>query len=477
MADVLVLGAGMTGLATAMLLAKDGHDVTVLERDPAPPPVPGEAAWTSWERRGVTQFRLPHLLLSRFRQDCDAELPDVSREIESAGGLRFNYLRYMLGPDVPPPEAVPDGDDDFEMLTGRRPVVEAAMASVASKTPRVQIRRGVAVGGLITGTNTHREVPHVVGARTTTGEKVHADLVVDAMGRRSPLARLLLQAGLRPPDEEIEDIGFRYYSRHFCAADGGSSLPEARVPSFLPVGSVILLSLPCDSGTWAVTLVALDEDRQLFGLSDPRRWSAAVRAIPGAAHWLDGEPLEDRVVTISGIEDRHRGFVLAGRPVASGVVAVGDAWACTNPTVGRGASLALMHAILLRRVLREVGADAPLVLAEAFHEATAGELYPWFAWTRDGDRLRRAEIRAVIGTAAPTTADDAWALEGALAAAARYDTDCFRALVRARAVLQPLEEASATPGLRERAFELAGSMSSAPSPWPSREQLVALAND
>ncbi len=77
----------------------------------------------------------------------------------------------------------------------------------------------------------------------------------------------------------------------------------------------------------------------------------------------------------------------------------------------------------------------------------------------------------------PTTADDAWALEGALAAAARYDTDCFRALVRARAVLQPLEEASATPGLRERAFELAGSMSSAPSPWPSRERLVALAND
>ena len=36
MAEILVLGAGLTGLTTAMLLARDGHDVTVLERDPAP---------------------------------------------------------------------------------------------------------------------------------------------------------------------------------------------------------------------------------------------------------------------------------------------------------------------------------------------------------------------------------------------------------------------------------------------------------
>jgi 2-polyprenyl-6-methoxyphenol hydroxylase-like FAD-dependent oxidoreductase len=37
MAEVLVLGAGLNGLAAAMLLARDGHRVTVLERDPAGP--------------------------------------------------------------------------------------------------------------------------------------------------------------------------------------------------------------------------------------------------------------------------------------------------------------------------------------------------------------------------------------------------------------------------------------------------------
>ena len=51
MATVLVLGAGMNGLTTAMLLARDGHEVTVLERDPAAPP-PAPQAWDHWERPG-----------------------------------------------------------------------------------------------------------------------------------------------------------------------------------------------------------------------------------------------------------------------------------------------------------------------------------------------------------------------------------------------------------------------------------------
>lgn len=475
MAHVLILGSGITGLGTAMLLAGDGHEVTVLERDPSPPPAPGEEAWATWQRRGVNQFRLPHFLLCRFRQICDAELPAVAQAIEAAGGLRLNYLDYILGP--PERRKVPrqPSDDDFELLTGRRPVVEAAMARMAEETPGVDVRRGVAVGGLLTGTSGGAGVPHVVGVRSENGEEVHADLVVDAMGRRSPLARLLSEAGQQPPREEVEDIGFRYFGRHFRPADG-SAFPEARVPSLFPIGSAILLTLPADNGTWSVTLVTLDEDRALSGLRDATRWSAAIRAIPVAAHWLDGEPIEDKVVTMVGLEDRHREFAPGGRPVASGVVAVGDAWACTNPTLGLGASLALMHALALRRVLREVGLDAPLSFTEAFHRATADELYPWFAWTRNSDRQRRWEIRRQIGGAAHVTDDDAWALENALTLAARRDPDCLRALVRARTVLQPFEEVTAAPGLRERAFDLARSGPSGPPPWPTRDELVALAN-
>ena len=71
MSAFIVIGGGVAGLSSAMLLARDGHHVTVLERDPSPPPAP-EEAWEIWERRGVSQFRLPHLFLPRFRELLDA---------------------------------------------------------------------------------------------------------------------------------------------------------------------------------------------------------------------------------------------------------------------------------------------------------------------------------------------------------------------------------------------------------------------
>ena len=41
------------------------------------------------------------------------------------------------------------------------------------------------------------------------------------------------------------------------------------------------------------------------------------------------------------IEDRVRNYIVDGVPVVTGVIAVGDAWACTNPSVGRGATIEL----------------------------------------------------------------------------------------------------------------------------------------
>ena len=38
MPKIIVLGAGVCGLAAAMLLARDGHEVTVMEQDSAAAP-------------------------------------------------------------------------------------------------------------------------------------------------------------------------------------------------------------------------------------------------------------------------------------------------------------------------------------------------------------------------------------------------------------------------------------------------------
>ncbi len=44
---IVVVGSGVVGLATAMLLAQQGHDVTVFERDDAPIPSSPEEAWSA----------------------------------------------------------------------------------------------------------------------------------------------------------------------------------------------------------------------------------------------------------------------------------------------------------------------------------------------------------------------------------------------------------------------------------------------
>lgn len=45
MARVTMVGSGVVGMALAMLLAADGHEVTCVERDAERPPGDAEAAW------------------------------------------------------------------------------------------------------------------------------------------------------------------------------------------------------------------------------------------------------------------------------------------------------------------------------------------------------------------------------------------------------------------------------------------------
>src|SRR3954454_4657838 len=101
-----------------MLLGGDGHAVTVLEPHPQTPPDDLDAEWHGWERRGVNQFRMLHFFLPRFRQVMEAELPQVVREFEAAGAMRFNTVADA--PDELTGGPRPD-DGSFETLTARRP--------------------------------------------------------------------------------------------------------------------------------------------------------------------------------------------------------------------------------------------------------------------------------------------------------------------------------------------------------------------
>src|SRR5581483_1913036 len=468
MARVVVVGGGLVGLSTAMLLAHDDHEVTVLERDAQEPPADADAAWTGWARRGVNQFRMLHYLLPRFRAVVSAELPEVAAALDDAGALRLNNL--ALAP-VELTGGLRPGDEQFEALTARRPVAEAVVARVAAATPNVEIRRGVAVKGFVPG-GSPDGVPHVAGVRTEDGHELTADVVVDASGRRSSTPRLLTDIGARAPIEELDDCGFVYYGRYFRSADG--STPAIIAPLLSHYDSVSILTLPADNGTWGVGLVTSARDTAMRAVRDADVWTRTVEAFPLVAHWLDGEPIDDGVAVMAKIEDRHRDFVVDGVPVATGVLPVGDAWACTNPSVGRGLSIGLLHAVALRDLLRDASLDDARAVALRWHETTAATVEPWFRATLSFDRHRLAEIEAALAGVPYETDDPSWEMTQALAHAAMQDADVFRGFLGVVGLLALPDEVLAQPGMFDKVVSLGRGWRDAPVVGPTRDELVKL---
>jgi 2-polyprenyl-6-methoxyphenol hydroxylase-like FAD-dependent oxidoreductase len=468
MAEILVLGAGLNGLVTAMLLARDGHSVTILERDDAPPGNNAENLWLDWQRPGVNQFRQLHYMLPRWRALMQRELPGVLEELIALGGSRVNMFDQL-------PAAVTggrrDGDERFETVTARRPVLEAAVATVAQRTHDVSIRRGVKVSGLLTGgRRVIASAPHVTGVVIEGGAVLRADLVVDATGRRSPIGSMIESAGGRSPHEEREDSGFVYYARHFRSSDG--SRPAVLGTLLQHFDSLSVLTLPADNDTWGVGFTTSARDKQLRGLRDVSAWHAALKLYPTAAHWGEAEPITD-VQVIAGIEDRYHRYVLDGDPIVTGLVAIGDAWACTNPSLGRGASIGMLHACALRDLLRDVDPDQPEKLVRRFDEITESAVTPLYRMTLAFDRHRLNEIAADVAGETYQMSDPSWAMTKALYAAAPKDPEVLRAYMSVVSMLCTPQEALAAPGMVAKVLTLGANAPQYPTPGPDRAQLLS----
>ena len=75
----VIVGAGPTGLYTAIALARRGHQATVIDRDPGP-------AYRQWrDRKGVMQFHHPHHFRQQVADALLAEMPEVWHGLLAAG--------------------------------------------------------------------------------------------------------------------------------------------------------------------------------------------------------------------------------------------------------------------------------------------------------------------------------------------------------------------------------------------------------
>lgn len=379
--NIVVMGGGISGLATSLFLSRRDHHVTVIERDDAPPAAPPDEVFAGWERRGVPQARQPHAFLGRSVRVLRAEAPDVLDDLLAAGVLRV-------------PIDLGDGPGDA-IVCGRRLVYEAVLRSAVEREANVRMHNHAAVEDMVLEP---ARVPIVRGVRLESGDQLDADLVVDAAGRRSPTARVLAAHGLRPLAEEAQECGFLYISRHY-RLHAGFDYPSVNVPIIANFGWAAAMAFPGDNGTFSLLALVAAIDPLRRELISDSGFASFLSQVPLTAPWLAaGEPIS-KIRTMARVENRYRRLVDDDGPIVTGMVLVGDSCLHTNPTAGRGVSLAMAHAEHLASMVDVVTTAGGAV---AFDEWTAANVGTWYGPQAGADAslVRRMEA-AVRGGEVP----------------------------------------------------------------------------
>jgi 2-polyprenyl-6-methoxyphenol hydroxylase-like FAD-dependent oxidoreductase len=345
---VALVGLGPAGLFLGAGLAKRGHDVVAIERDPGP------AADGTWARRGVMQFHHAHGFRHQVAQAVQQELPQA-------------MPRWIAAGAEPVEMSLPDGNKIPIGVRSRRQTFERVLRATALEQPGLRVRHG--------------HVDSVLSSRgraagvSVDGAQLAADLVIDASGRAGRVTR-----SLRPGPASGGRCGIAYVDRQYQLRPGASPgpllNPIAWQGDFDRYQAIIFVH---EYGIFSVLLVRPAEDRVLAELRHEQVFTAACLAIPGLADWTDpGRALPITPVLPGGsLLNAYRGQAgHDGKLALPGLVFVGDAVATTTPTFGRGVTTTLLQAQRLLQLIDQHGTDVAAV-GEEFDAWCAEQIKPW----------------------------------------------------------------------------------------------------
>jgi len=477
---VTVIGGGVAGLASALDLVRQGHPVTVVERDDTPMPETADEAF-EWDRRGAPQVRHSHAFLARLRNLLVDNHPDILEALLAEGATEMRFGDSL--PDAMESFEREPGDDELVMIACRRTTFEWILRRAVMAEPNVTFLTGNAVAGFVANEK-EDGIPVINGARLNDGSVVESDLVVVATGRRSAAPEWLAEIGAATVTETAEDTGIIYASRFYRLRPGMEAPPRSG-PIGGDLGYIKYGTFPGDNQTFSVTLAVPSDDSELRKrLSDADVFDAAARALPATAPWLDGraEPLTSRVDAMAGLLNKWTEYVVDDEPVAIGVVPIGDAVLCTNPLYGRGCSIAYWSADLLTQAITEHPRDLRKI-ALAYNDALKTEIHPWYKASVEQDReARRVAASMLVG-------DDPYAdkndprtitrsiIRDGLGAALQVDPVVLRKFFRNLNLLSPPDALLSDADFGARIFEVLQDENKPPLPDlgpETRDEFLAL---
>lgn len=417
-----IVGGGAAGSFGALMLARAGHEVVMLEQDRLEPAGDVESAATSAFRPTAPQIVQPHAIMARCRELLVERLPDLYEKLLAAGVVQVPISDWM--PTTLADRSARPGDHRLTPLLTRRSTLDWVLQRAVLDEPAVTVRHGARAVGLIA---TPGSPPQVIGLRTQ--EDLSFDLVVDAAGRRSPIDRWLADIGARPAATWSADSGVAYFTRHYRIRAGAElpGLPTTRIVAGLDEFTLAMFG--ADNAAMQIAVIAMAGDSRFRSIKDPDIFTAVLRTVPASAAWLEVLDPISPVFPMAGPRNTLRRLVVDGRPVVVGLHGVGDSVCTTNPTFGRGLSLAMWGAADLVDVI-DKHPDDWTEQALALDRRIAEHVAPYYHEQAAVDASRLATLlHTILGDPAPPMPlpDDERITFTQLRAAASYDATAFRA--------------------------------------------------
>jgi len=316
--DIAIAGAGIAGLAAAILLRRRGHGVVLYDQLPEPSPV---GSGLILQPTGLAVLRALGL---------NEELHARGARIDRLYGCTHPSGRTVL--DV---RYAPLGEGVHGLAIHRATLFDVLLESAIAAG--ADFERGREVVAVDHGAGAKAALSFACGKRSP-----NFDLVIDAAGLRSPLiARQddflnygALWANLPWPAQGsfAEDALEQRYQK------------ASRMAGVLPIGRLTNDATPLAAFFWSLR----GRDVDAWKAAGLDAWKEDVLRL-----WPETAPFADAITDTEQLVYARYAHHTLPNPIENGVVHIGDAWHAASPQLGQGANMALLDAYALAKSIEE----------------------------------------------------------------------------------------------------------------------------